>query len=154
MRQENDEQQSMRRLGAAIKRIRSEQGLNRRELEKETELSYPYLSEIESGKKMPSTQTLRRIAQALGIEAHQLLQEAEEGMRPQDRSAPRPSHFHWAAPVQPEAAPAAPPPSEPVDLLSLPSEEDDEVAELVRIAHTLEPEDLALVALFARRLTR
>jgi len=64
-------------LGRAIKVTRTEQGLERKELARLSGLSYPYLSEIEKGKKRASTQAMRPIAQALGLKQSQLLERAE-----------------------------------------------------------------------------
>jgi transcriptional regulator with XRE-family HTH domain len=64
-------------LGRAIKVTRTEQGLERKELARLSGLSYPYLSEIEKGKKRASTETLLTIAQALGLKQSELLERAE-----------------------------------------------------------------------------
>lgn len=64
-------------LGRAIKVTRAEQGLERKELARLSGLSYPYLSEIEKGKKRASTEALRPIAQSLGLRQSELLERAE-----------------------------------------------------------------------------
>jgi len=64
-------------LGRAIKVTRTEQGLERKELARLSGLSYPYLSEIEKGKKRASTEAMRPIARALGLRQSQLLERAE-----------------------------------------------------------------------------
>lgn len=64
-------------LGRAIKVTRTEQGLERKELARLAGLSYPYLSEIEKGKKRASTEALRPIARALGLKQSELLERAE-----------------------------------------------------------------------------
>jgi len=64
-------------LGRAIKVTRTEQGLERKELARLSGLSYPYLSEIEKGKKRASTDAMRPIARALGLRQSQLLERAE-----------------------------------------------------------------------------
>ena len=66
-----------RALGRAIKVTRTEQGLERKELARLSGLSYPYLSEIEKGKKRASTEALLAIAQALGLRQSELLERAE-----------------------------------------------------------------------------
>ena len=66
-----------RALGQAIKVARTEQGLERKELARVSGISYPYLSEIEKGKKRPSTEALLPIAQALGLRQSELLERAE-----------------------------------------------------------------------------
>jgi transcriptional regulator with XRE-family HTH domain len=64
-------------LGRAIKVTRTEQGIERKELARLSGLSYPYLSEIEKGKKRASTEALIPIAQALGLRQSELLDRAE-----------------------------------------------------------------------------
>ena len=64
-------------LGRAIKVTRAEQGLERKELARRSGLSYPYLSEIEKGKKRASTEALLPIARALGLRQSELLERAE-----------------------------------------------------------------------------
>ncbi len=133
-------------LGAAIKRCRIERGMTRRDLEKATGRSYPYLSEIEAGKKAPSTEVLGEIAAALGMEMHELMETAERGWEPRGWVAPRESHFHrsMASPVQAAAfelreSPADAAPEDPLE-------------ELVRAVRQLPPDDVALLAEIARRM--
>ena len=64
-------------LGRAIKVSRAEQGLERKELARLSGLSYPYLSEIEKGKKRASTEALLPIARVLGLRHSELLERAE-----------------------------------------------------------------------------
>src|SRR6202162_1981268 len=64
-------------LGRAIKVTRTEQGLERKELARLSGLSYPYLSEIEKGKKRASTEAMRPIARALGLRQSQLVERGE-----------------------------------------------------------------------------
>jgi len=64
-------------LGRAIKVTRTEQGIERKELARLSGLSYPYLSEIEKGKKRASTEALLPIARALGLRHSELLERAE-----------------------------------------------------------------------------
>lgn len=64
-------------LGRAIKVTRTEQGLERKELARISGLSYPYLSEIEKGKKRASTEALLPIGRALGLRQSELLERAE-----------------------------------------------------------------------------
>jgi transcriptional regulator with XRE-family HTH domain len=64
-------------LGRAIKVTRTEQGLERKELARRSGISYPYLSEIETGKKRASTEALLPIARALGLRQSELLERAE-----------------------------------------------------------------------------
>ena|SRR5436190_19378006 len=64
-------------LGRAIRAIRAELGMDRRELAELSGVSYPYLSEIENGKKRPSSRALVALAEALGMAPSELLQRAE-----------------------------------------------------------------------------
>jgi transcriptional regulator with XRE-family HTH domain len=64
-------------LGRAIKVARTERGLERKELARLSGLSYPYLAEIEQGKKRPSTEALLPIARALGLRQSELIERAE-----------------------------------------------------------------------------
>jgi transcriptional regulator with XRE-family HTH domain len=62
-------------LGRAIELYRVHLGWKRKDLSKESGLSYPFISEIENGTKEPSSKSLRQIAEALGmsvLELHQL----------------------------------------------------------------------------------
>jgi transcriptional regulator with XRE-family HTH domain len=51
--------------------------MSRKELAERADLSYSYLSELENAAKQPSSRALRAVAQALGLEAHELLATAE-----------------------------------------------------------------------------
>jgi len=77
-------------LGRAIKVTRTEQGLERKELARLSGLSYPYLSEIEKGKKRASTEALLPIARALGLRQSELLERAE-GLLERGLSSSQPS---------------------------------------------------------------
>jgi transcriptional regulator with XRE-family HTH domain len=140
-----DEVTAQRRLGNEIKRRRLWAGLSRKDLQEATGLSYPYLSEIETGKKMPSTQVLRRVAEALATEASELLQAAEPVSMAKETSPP-PAHFHASAPspaTEPSASLGAPPARDP---------DEDPIVELLRLAQRLKSEDRALLLDLARRL--
>src|SRR5438128_12269230 len=80
-------------LGRAIRVTRTEQGLERKELARLSGLSYPYISEIEKGKKRASTEALRPIARALGLRQSELLERAERLLErglPRSELAPTP----------------------------------------------------------------
>lgn len=64
-------------LGRAIKVERVARGWERKELAERAGMSYPYLSEIETGKKRPSWRALATIAETFGLRASQLLEQAE-----------------------------------------------------------------------------
>lgn len=52
-------------LGRAIACTRLERGMKRKDLAAATGISYPFLAEVENGKKWPSFQSLDKIAAAL-----------------------------------------------------------------------------------------
>lgn len=61
-------------FGTYIRNLRKERGLTLKELGKATELSHPYLSQIETGKRtIPSPDILKRLADSLGVEYEDLL---------------------------------------------------------------------------------
>jgi len=64
-------------LGRAIRVARTERGLERKDLAEAAGVSYPYLSDIESGRGRPSSRALLTIAKALGMPLHDLLRKAE-----------------------------------------------------------------------------
>jgi transcriptional regulator with XRE-family HTH domain len=64
-------------LARAIRVLRTELGMSRKELAERADLSYSYLSELENAAKQPSSRALRAVAQALGLEANELLAAAE-----------------------------------------------------------------------------
>lgn len=98
-------------LGRAIRLLRVERGLERKDLAVRSGLSYPYLSEVESGKKRASSPALRAIAEALGVRPHQLLAAAEAlaEREPPDDVVGYAAGPTLAAPLAP-AAPAMPRP--------------------------------------------
>jgi len=59
-------------LGEAIRHFRGKLDLSLRELAKKAEISPPFLSDIESGKRYPSEETLQSLAKFLKISAEQL----------------------------------------------------------------------------------
>ncbi|WP_017541289.1 MULTISPECIES: helix-turn-helix domain-containing protein [Nocardiopsis] len=54
-------------VGAMLRRTRLEQGRTLREVAEASQVSLPYLSEIERGRKEPSSEVLAAIRQALGL---------------------------------------------------------------------------------------
>jgi len=57
----------MTSLGARIKSLRLERGLQQRQLAEKADLAPSMVSQIESGRLTPSLNTLRKIADALGV---------------------------------------------------------------------------------------
>ncbi len=153
-------------IGRAIRVIRTEQGLSRKELAERSGLSYPYVSEIETGKKSPSSKALRAIADAVGLPPHELFAAAETlALGPRSWTSPsRRSFFH-------ESAEAMRPRAEPTEdfhmarlarfdaeavpalMASMGPPDEDATAELVRRFEALSEADRALVLDFLRRLS-
>jgi transcriptional regulator with XRE-family HTH domain len=100
------------RLGEAVRRAREQRGMSRRELAETTGLSYPYISQIETGYRMPSTPALRSLADALGLRPDTLFAAIPPGAgRDAELAGPtvpvRPTAFaapRAAAPAPPAAA--------------------------------------------------
>ena len=55
-------------IGSALRRIRLDRELTLRTVADTARISMPYLSEIERGRKEPSSEVLGSVAQALGLE--------------------------------------------------------------------------------------
>jgi transcriptional regulator with XRE-family HTH domain len=64
--------------GEIVQQLRSEHGLQRKELAFASDISYSYLSAIESGQKIPSGTLQSNLARALGVEVSQLLAMAND----------------------------------------------------------------------------
>ena len=64
-------------VGRTIKVIRTDLGIERRELAAKVGISYSYLTEIENGNKPASSTVLRPLAHALGLRLSQLTEAAE-----------------------------------------------------------------------------
>ena len=74
---DNDKVKAAQALGKAITMRRTEMGMKRTKLAERAALSYPYLSEIENGRKMPSAEKLRSLALALKMNVVDLMGLAE-----------------------------------------------------------------------------
>lgn len=74
-------------LGRKIAVRREELGLSRKDLAHATDLSYPYIAQIETGYRLPSTRHQIPIAKALGLSLDELF--STEDSLP--RSRPRPA---------------------------------------------------------------
>ena len=64
-------------LGAAVKQLREQRGLTRKSLASRSSVSYPYLSEIETGKKRMSARALLHVSRGLNVKPYELLEAAE-----------------------------------------------------------------------------
>jgi transcriptional regulator with XRE-family HTH domain len=64
-------------IGNVFRRLRRERGITLRELAEQAQVSVPYLSEIERGRKEPSSEILAAICRALDLELSDLLAEVQ-----------------------------------------------------------------------------
>ncbi|MET9557296.1 helix-turn-helix transcriptional regulator [Streptomyces sp. NPDC006645] len=55
-------------VGAALRRARLRQGRTLRDVADQAQVSLPYLSEIERGRKEPSSEVLAAVCRALGLQ--------------------------------------------------------------------------------------
>lgn len=70
--------------GEVVQQLRSELGLDRKGLAHAADISYSYLSAIESGQKIPSGTFQNNLARALGVEVSQLLAMANDQLATND----------------------------------------------------------------------
>lgn len=92
MSAEQGARKQLEQLGALIRQQRQQAQLTLRDLAARTNVSNPYLSQIERGLHEPSVRVLKAIATALNLSAESLLQQAGilEGADPHD-APPKPS---------------------------------------------------------------
>lgn len=154
-------------VGRAIRVIRTEHGMSRKDLTERSGLSYPYISEIETGKKSPSSKALRSIADAIGIPPHELLAAAETlAMGPRSWTSPsRRSFFHESEALKARAEPTedfamarlsmidATPPAPAAAMPSMEPTDESDVNELLQRFEGLSGPDRELVLDFIRRLS-
>ena len=81
-------------LGAAVRRARLKAGLSLTALAELTELTQPFISQLEHGKTAPSLTTLYRMASALGVTPQELLAGIDEG-HPDVRAVPAGQGPHY-----------------------------------------------------------
>lgn len=65
--------ESAKRLGNNIKRIRLKKGMTQGDICRKLGLDRAYISNLENGKKNPTLSTIEKIANALGVKASDLL---------------------------------------------------------------------------------
>jgi transcriptional regulator with XRE-family HTH domain len=145
-------------IGGTIRRARTERRRTLRDVSRDARVSLGYLSEIERGRKEPSSELLAAICEALALPLPDLLDDVAATMRPAPTEARRPARLadrrlavdpalrsaveeaFEAAPAEGgEAAPAEPAAAEVVDLVETPenapeasdgSEQDEATGEL------------------------
>ena len=65
--------------GAKLRRLRRERALSQQDVERITGLAQATLSDLEGGKRGARASTLRKLAEALGVEPKELMKEEDEG---------------------------------------------------------------------------
>ncbi len=63
--------------GARLRRLRRERALSQQDVERITGLAQATLSDLEGGKRGARASTLRKLAEALGVEPKELMKEEE-----------------------------------------------------------------------------
>lgn len=76
-------------FGALLRSARERLGMSRRDLAESTGLSYPYISQLETGYRMPSSPAMRSLANALGLRVDSLF-DAIPPTAPRDAAPPPP----------------------------------------------------------------
>ena len=77
-------------IGGTIRRARTERRRTLRDVSREARVSLGYLSEVERGRKEPSSELIASICEALALPLPDLLDDVAESMRPTRVRAPRP----------------------------------------------------------------
>jgi transcriptional regulator with XRE-family HTH domain len=102
-------------IGSVLRRIRQRQGRTLRDVAGDADVSVPYLSELERGRKEPSSEVLAAICRALGLRMVDLLDEARDELFRIQPAAParvpvrRGPRFAAGSPVSPvRRSPVAP----------------------------------------------
>ncbi|GAA4908277.1 helix-turn-helix protein [Actinomycetospora succinea] len=75
-------------IGGTIRRARTERRRTLRDVSREARVSLGYLSEIERGRKEPSSELLAAVCEALDLPLPELLDEVADLMRPTPRRVP------------------------------------------------------------------
>lgn len=81
-------------LGKKIRNLRHQLGLTQEQLGERANIHYSYVGQMERGDKMPSLQTLKRIATALSTDLQHLLEEPAPYEPSQDPSPDTPAELH------------------------------------------------------------
>jgi transcriptional regulator with XRE-family HTH domain len=146
-------------LGRVIKVIRTDRGIERRDLAERAEISYSYLTEIENGKKPPSPANLEKIAKALGLRMFELIEAAEGRMEVRDAErAPASAADTFTDRVRSESP--SPRLFSNRDYAMQPSLRGSRrdlravVIELERLVQVMAPDDIERLLDYARRLAR
>jgi transcriptional regulator with XRE-family HTH domain len=68
---------TLRRLGEAIRTLRTEHGVSQEELGLRTGVHRNYIGGLERGERQPTVVTVAKLAAALGVQPSELLERAE-----------------------------------------------------------------------------
>jgi transcriptional regulator with XRE-family HTH domain len=146
--------------GEVVQHLRSEQGLQRKELAIASDISYSYLSAIESGQKIPSGTLQNNLARALGVEVSQLLAMANDQMAAdaqaelvQFRDEPLMVEEEATVSWSDDASDDWQPREHTSPRLDARMSQSGAMAELRALLPTMSPEDAAMVVSMARRLS-
>jgi transcriptional regulator with XRE-family HTH domain len=94
-------------FGDLLRSARERLGMSRRDLAEATGLSYPYISQIETGYRMPSSPAMRSLAKALGLPTDSLF----DAIPLTARRVPPPARSAAPAAIRLPASAAPPPPA-------------------------------------------
>jgi len=64
----------LKRFGQQLKRVREEKGISSAELGRLTYIDKPHITRLEKGGTNPTLTTLIKLAEALGVEIHELFE--------------------------------------------------------------------------------
>ncbi|WP_010243719.1 helix-turn-helix domain-containing protein [Acetivibrio cellulolyticus] len=62
-------------FGEKLKQLRKQRNISQHELSKISNVSYGFISELETGKKRPSLETAEKLSRALGVAITELISE-------------------------------------------------------------------------------
>ncbi len=65
--------------GARLRRLRQERALSLRDLTRRSGVAYDTISKLETGKREAQPRTLRKLAEALGVEPKELMRGESDG---------------------------------------------------------------------------
>ena len=65
--------------GAKLRELRRRRMLSLRELEQRSGVAFDNINKLENEKRRAQPRTLRKLAEALGVEPHQLMKEEDDG---------------------------------------------------------------------------
>jgi transcriptional regulator with XRE-family HTH domain len=148
--------------GEVVQHLRTELGLDRKGLAAAADISYSYLSAIESGQKIPSGTFQNNLASALGVAVSQLLAMANDQLAANDGEeqllmSPEESLFADSPSAMYRADESSSPPYNR-GVLSPDKEtrmsQSGALAELRALLPNMSPEDAGMVVSMARRLSK